>query len=159
MPKTASIVHVDVPVVVAYNQWTQFEMFPEFMYGVREVRQVDDSHLHWVMDAEGQHAELDTEIVEQRPNELISWRDAESGRVALLTFAPEGAGTRITLMVDTEPAPGVPQRIRRAMFGVAGEQGGADLELFKRFIESRRPEAGARRGGVPPEKSGEVVDV
>ena len=128
------------------------------MYGIREVRQVDDTHLHWVMDAERQHAELDTEIIEQRPNELISWRDAESGRVALLTFAAEGAGTRITLMVDTEPVPGGAQRIWHAMFGVAGAQDGADLELFKKFIESRSHETGDRRGVVASEKSGEGVD-
>ena len=38
---------VDVPVRIAYNQWTQFETFPHFMEGVEEVRQLDDKHLHW----------------------------------------------------------------------------------------------------------------
>ena len=41
-------IEVDVPVSTAYNQWTQFEEFPSFMSGVREVVQVDDSTLHWV---------------------------------------------------------------------------------------------------------------
>ena len=40
-------IDVDVPVRTAYNQWTQFEEFPKFMEGVREVRQVDDRRLHW----------------------------------------------------------------------------------------------------------------
>jgi len=29
----------------ASNQWTQFEGFPEFMEGVKEVKQLDDRHL------------------------------------------------------------------------------------------------------------------
>ena len=38
-------VTVDVPVNLAYNQWTQFEEFPEFMAGVVSVEQVTDSRL------------------------------------------------------------------------------------------------------------------
>ena len=40
-------IDVDVPVRVAYDQWTQFESFPQFMDGIEEVRQFDDTHLHW----------------------------------------------------------------------------------------------------------------
>jgi uncharacterized membrane protein len=38
---------VEVPVQMAYNQWTQFEDFPRFMDGVESVRQLDDTRLHW----------------------------------------------------------------------------------------------------------------
>ena len=41
-------VDVAVPVHTAYNQWTQFEDFPYFMGGVKEVHQHDDQRLHWV---------------------------------------------------------------------------------------------------------------
>ena len=40
-------IDVEVPVETAYNQWTQFEEFPRFMEGVEEVRQLDDTTLHW----------------------------------------------------------------------------------------------------------------
>ena len=40
-------IELDVPVRTAYNQWTQFEEFPRFMASVQEVRQLDDTHLHW----------------------------------------------------------------------------------------------------------------
>ena len=53
MASIIKTVEVDVPVRVAYDQWTQFETFPEFMEGVDEVRQIDDTHLHWVADVAG----------------------------------------------------------------------------------------------------------
>src|SRR3954469_19026627 len=40
-------IDVEVPVRVAYNQWTQFEDFPQFMDGVEEVRQITDESLEW----------------------------------------------------------------------------------------------------------------
>jgi uncharacterized membrane protein len=46
-------VEVDVPVSVAYNQWTQFEDFPQFMDGVSSVRQLDDTHLAWTAEIGG----------------------------------------------------------------------------------------------------------
>ena len=33
-------IEVDAPLSTVYNQWTQFEEFPQFMDGVEEVRQV-----------------------------------------------------------------------------------------------------------------------
>lgn len=39
-------VEVDLPVRVAYDQWTQIEEFPQFMEGVETVQELDDSHLN-----------------------------------------------------------------------------------------------------------------
>jgi uncharacterized membrane protein len=39
-------IEVQVPVSTAYNQWTQFESFPQFMDGIERVEQKDDTHLH-----------------------------------------------------------------------------------------------------------------
>ncbi len=60
---------LNVPVQVAYNQWTQFEEFPQFMDGVNRVEQLDDAHLHWVVSHGGKEYEFDTEISEQRSDE------------------------------------------------------------------------------------------
>jgi hypothetical protein len=46
-------IEVEVPVQTAYNQWTQFEEFPQFMEGVEQIRQIDDTHLHWVAEFGG----------------------------------------------------------------------------------------------------------
>ena len=78
-------IKVNVPVRTAYNQWTQFEQFPQFMEGVEEVRQLDDTHLHWKADIGGQEREWDAEITEQVPDQRISWRstsgEANAGTV------------------------------------------------------------------------------
>ena len=57
-------IEVHVPVSIAYNQWTQFEDFPRFMEGIKEVRQFDDTHLHWRAEVGGKEKEWDAEITE-----------------------------------------------------------------------------------------------
>src|SRR5438067_7606096 len=66
--KMASVeksVEVDVPVNTAYNQWTQFEEFPQFMEGVKEVKQLDDAHLHWRVEIGGKEEQWEAEITSQ----------------------------------------------------------------------------------------------
>ncbi len=58
-------IEVKVPVHTAYNQWTQFEDFPQFMEGVEDVRQIDNTHLHWRARFGGKVEEWDAEIDDQ----------------------------------------------------------------------------------------------
>src|SRR5512141_667702 len=104
MSKITDHVDVDVTVSVAYNQWTQFESFPEFMEGVERVVQLDAKTLDWTARIAGKTKHWRAEIVEQEPDRLIAWRSVEGapndGRV---TF--EAGGTeacRITLELDVE---------------------------------------------------------
>ena len=66
-------IEVSVPVRTAYNQWTQFEEFPRFMEGVKEVKQLDDKRLHWKAEIAGQEKEWIAEITEQTPDQRIAW--------------------------------------------------------------------------------------
>ncbi|GAC1353518.1 MAG: hypothetical protein NVSMB43_27360 [Pseudarthrobacter sp.] len=59
-------VEVEVSLQTAYNQWTQFEEFPQFMEGIEEVRQIDATHLHWVAEVAGRRHEWDAEVTEQK---------------------------------------------------------------------------------------------
>jgi hypothetical protein len=74
IPEITESIDVNVPVQVAYNQWTQFEESPKFMEGVKEVRQIDDTHLHWRAEIAGRGYEWDAEITEQRPDERVAWK-------------------------------------------------------------------------------------
>ena len=43
MSQVEESIEVGVPVHTAYNQWTQFESFPEFMNGVERIEQRTDT--------------------------------------------------------------------------------------------------------------------
>jgi uncharacterized membrane protein len=148
MARVEHSVDVDVSVQTAYNQWTQFESFPEFMEAVKEVRQVDDTHLHWVADVAGKHEEWDAEITEQIPDERIAWRSINGApNAGVVTFHRLGSDkTRIMLQIETEPQR-ISEKVGEAL-GFLQRQVKEDLERFKKFVESRGTETGAWRGEV-----------
>ena len=139
---------VDLPVSTVYNQWTQFEDFPEFMEGVEAVTQLDDQRLHWVAEIAGTRREWDAEIIDQTPDRRIAWQAIEGkGNAGAVTFQPEGAQqTRIELQVDYETE-GLKEKAGDAL-GVIDRRVEGDLERFKTFIESRGAETGAWRGNI-----------
>lgn len=142
-------IDVGVPVHAAYNQWTQFESFPHFMEGVREVRQIDDTHLHWRAEIAGRDTQWDAVITEQIPDERIAWTNTSGARNAgVVTFHKiDPQTTRIMLQLDYEPE-GAVENIGSAL-GLVSRRVAGDLERFKEFIESRGRETGAWRGEVP----------
>jgi len=88
MSSIETSIEVDVPVRTAYNQWTQFEEFPRFMEGVREVKQLDDRHLRWCAEIGGKEKVWEAEISEQIPDDRVAWHStsgAANAGVAVLT--------------------------------------------------------------------------
>ncbi len=141
-------VEVDVPVRTAYNQWTQFEEFPQFMEGVQEVRQLDDTHVRWTAQVAGDTKEWTAEITEQIPDERVAWR-SESGaeNAGVVTFHRIAEGRcRVTVQIDAEPE-GVVERAGDAL-GFLKRRVRGDLERFKAFVEGPGGETGAWRGEV-----------
>ncbi len=141
---------VEVPVRTAYDQWTQFETFPQFMEGVEEVRQLDDRHLHWKADIGGVTREWDAEIVDQTPDERVTWRATDGTKNdGTVSFAAESpTATRITLRLEYEPH-GVVEKAGDAL-NIVERRVDGDLGRFKSFIESRGTETGGWRGAVSP---------
>jgi uncharacterized membrane protein len=70
-------VDVDAPISAVYDQWTQFESFPQFMGGVDQITQSDDTHTHWVTSIGGVSREFDTEVTEQHPDERVAWKSTD----------------------------------------------------------------------------------
>jgi uncharacterized membrane protein len=144
-------IDVEVPVSTAYNQWTQFESFPQFMEGVDEIRQSGDRDLHWKASFGGSTHEWDAEITEQLPDERVAWRNVDGkDNAGVVTFHKLAEDrTRIMVQMDWVPE-GIKEKIGDAV-GVADRRVRGDLENFKKFIESRGGETGAWRGEVPRE--------
>ncbi len=141
-------IEVNLPVRTAYNQWTQFEEFPRFMEGVKEVTQLDDTHLHWKAAIAGQEKEWDAEITEQAPDQRIAWTSrggALNGGVVTFHRLSE-ATSKVMLQLEYDPQ-GVVENVGDAL-GVVSLRVQGDLERFKEFIETRGRETGAWRGQV-----------
>lgn len=147
MTQLSQSIEVNVPLKAVYNQWTQFEDFPRFMEGVREVRQTDPAHLHWRATRHGRELEWDSEITEQVPDQLIAWRDiggpGNAGRINFLTLKEDTTRIELTMEVAM-PSEGKTandeQIISRRL-----EQ---DLIRFKQMLETTGQESGAWRGEI-----------
>ena len=153
MAKIEKDIVVDVPVNVAYNQWTQFESFPEFMEGVKEVVQLDEKRLRWCADVKGKDQEWEAEITDQVPDRHIAWRSVTgTPNAGSVTFLPSGEDkTKVSLELMYEPRDAA-EKVGDAL-GFLERQVDADLKRFKEFIEERGAPTGAWRGEV---RSGQV---
>ncbi len=170
MASVQESVDVDVPIRVAYDQWTQFESFPQFMGGVERITQLDDTHTHWVTKIGGVEREFDAEITEQHPEERIAWTSTtgEAKHAGVVTFHRlDDAKTRVMIQIDWEPEgarregrrggrhrrpPG--EGRRQALQGVHREPGHRDRRLARgrRAPELRKDPHDRRR--PPPHGAG-----
>lgn len=148
MEHVEATVEVAVPVRTAYNQWTQFESFPQFMSGVESVTQLTDATNHWVTKVSGVQREFDTEIVDQEPDDRIAWRSTDGkSHAGIIRFTPLDAN-HTKVKVHFEWAPETAAEKAGAALQIDEMQVKADLRKFKEFIESRGTETGAWRGEV-----------
>jgi len=153
MSKVEESIELEVPVQTAYNQWTQFEEFPQFMEHVDEVKQLDDEHLHWKVTIAGKTEEFDAEVTEQVPDTRIAWKST-SGRenAGAVDFHPLGDDrSQIVVALDAETE-GMMEKAADAS-GMAARQLRGDLKRFKELIEQRGSETGAWRGSVERDAS------
>jgi len=149
MAQIIETVDVDVPVRVAYDQWTQFESFPDFLEEVVSITQVDDTRNHWVVEVGGVRREFDTEIAEQHPDDRVAWRSVggETAHAGVVSFHRlSDDSSRVTVQIDWKPE-GLAEMVG-SMAGLASHAVRKDLDNFKDFIENRRTATGAWRGDV-----------
>jgi uncharacterized membrane protein len=149
MAKIIADIDVDVPVRVAYDQWTQFEDFPHFLHFVESITQLDDTHTHWRVNIGGAEREFDAVITEQHPDERVAWNSVggDENHAGVVTFHKlNDTTTRVTVQLDWEPT-GLLEKAG-ATLGIDDHAVKKDLKNFKEFIEARGIETGAWRGEV-----------
>ena len=141
-------IDIDLPVRTVYDQWTQFEDFPLFMKHVVDVRQLDDTHLHWKARISGVSREWKAEITEQTPDQRIAWTSLDGTQNAgVVTFhALSDDTTRVVLQLEVDPS-GFLEHVAD-WGGYVSDRTKKDLDQFKDFIENRGRATGAWRGSV-----------
>ena len=141
-------IDIDVPVSVAYNQWTQFESFPMFMDGVERVEQKSDTELHWVAEVAGTKREWNAQITEQHPDHRVAWKAVDqNGPDGVVTFHKlDDSRTRVMVQMDYEPE-GIKESVG-SVVGADDRRVKKDLESFKELIETSGHETGAWRGNI-----------
>ena len=152
MAEMEKSVEVNAPVREVYNQWTQFEEFPNFMEGVLEVRQIDAKRLIWRADIAGTSQEWEAEIVDQTPDQRIAWRSvdgAENAGAVLFQPLPDGR-TQVTMRMRYNPE-GLKEHVGDAL-GFVGRRVQGDLDRFAAFMEERQRATGAWRGEIHGQK-------
>jgi len=148
-------VDVAVDVETAYNQFTQFEDWPQFMHRVTNVSQDEDDTISFTTKIWGKSKQYTAKIVTQRPEERIMWKVSQgithAGVVTFHELAPRL--TRIEVTLDVKPG----SLIEKAARGMRHVKRAvrADLHRYKAFIEMQELETGAWRGVI---EKGEVVE-
>lgn len=139
---------VEVPVRVAYDQWTQFEDFPKFMEGVERVEQLDDKRLRWNASVAGQKKEWLAEIVDQTPDQRIAWKSTDGAENAgAVMFRPVSPNeTEVTLRLDADPDG--PVETAGDALGFLKRRVHGDLERFKEHVERHGGTGKAWRGEI-----------
>jgi uncharacterized membrane protein len=128
-------VDVAVPIKTAYNQWTRFEDWPEFMHRLESAEQIDDATVAFQAKVWGIKKRFEAEILEQRPDERIEW-DVTQGyaHTGVATFHELGDRlTRIEVTLDVEPDNLVDKASRGMRFVKRAVRG--DLHRFKAHVE------------------------
>jgi uncharacterized membrane protein len=136
---------VDRPPTETYQYWRNFENLPGFMRHLESVILEDDRHSHWIVKAPANTTmEWDAEIIEDHPNERISWRSTDNAQVdnagsVHFTPAQDGRQTKVTVMLTYDPPGGALGVALSKIFGEnPDEQVAEDLVRFKEAVEQRR---------------------
>jgi len=137
MSRFRETIEVGVPVRAAYEQLTEFESYPEFMTGVKQVTQLSDTETHWVMDVDGRDREFNAQLTECRTDQRVAWQSSAGPLLfEVLTLRRMGtdrcqviaeleADARAMMPSDTHAQEAMSRRLK------------ADLARFKNYVEQQ----------------------
>ncbi len=128
---------------VVFQFWRQLENLPRFMLHLQSVTVTGDGRSHWITSAPaGQRLEWDAEIIDERPNERLSWRSLEGSDVrhqgaVIFRDAPADRGTEVEVDLHYDaPAGKVGAPWRSSSVKEPAQQTADDLRRFKQVMET-----------------------
>ena len=130
-------IEVNVPVYVAYGQWTRFAEFPRFMEGVKEVKQLDAKRLHWKAEIAGRDTEWDAEITEQLADQRLALTIRDVAIKGMVATFHELSNDRSTVRLHVEYNPQGAVEPGGDALGAVTLRVQGDLERFKGLVERR----------------------
>ena len=141
-------IDVAVPVSVAYDHWTRFEDWPDFMHRVESAEQVDDATVSFQAKIWGISKRFEADILEQHPDERIEWNVTEGyAHTGVVTFHPLAESlTRVEVTLDVQPSNLIDKASRGMRFVKRAVRG--DLHRFKAYVELDHDEKDGWRGTI-----------
>jgi uncharacterized membrane protein len=147
-------VTIDRPREEIYAFWRHLPNLVGIMENLERIDLIDDRRSHWVVKAPGgRTVEWDSEIVDDEPGQLLSWRSVEgseirtSGRVEFLE-APPGRGTYVRATIAYDPPGGViGEWIAKLLQREPNVQARRDLRRLKQFLETGEVTSSASPSG------------
>lgn len=141
--KVEEAITVNAPVAEVYRFWRNLSRLPEFMSHLREVKELDSTHSRWTARGPlGMSVQWEAEIIEDRPNQVISWRslpgsDVDTAGSVHFRMAPAGRGTEVRVSLKYDPPAGKLGTAIAKLFGEGPEcQVRDDLRRFKELMEA-----------------------
>lgn len=144
-----------------YAFWRDFENLPRFMEHLESVHDLGGGRSHWrATGIAGNDREWDAELVEDRPNERISWRTVKSvdnddvrhaGTVSFLSVGDSATEVQVDLEYDA-PGGALGATIAKLFGEEPGQQIEKDLERFKHILETGDVER-------PYQRSADIADI
>lgn len=128
-------IDVGVPISVAYDQWTRFTDFPDFMKRVQKVEQDSDEQVSWTAKIFLSERTWKSTIVEQVPDERIIWRSEGAkgfvdGVVTFHELTPDL--TRILVVLEYNPR-GLFEKTAN-LWRAQGRRARLELKHFRRYV-------------------------
>ena len=149
---------VERPVADAYAFWRALENAPRFMAGVESVENRGGNRSLWIARGPlGDRWQWESEILEDRPDELLVWRSLPGSEVShqgAVRFAP-GPGkdtTEVRVAIELRPPGGaVGRAIARLGKRLPELKVEEDLRRFRQVLEAGETPVGGRPRGPEDE--------
>lgn len=136
-------VTINQPAEQVYATWRDLDRLPAFIPALESVTRLDDRRSHWVVNGPGgRQFEWDAEVVNDVPNQLVSWQTTAGADVVsegTVAFTRARGGRETTVQVQMQYQPPVAKASAIAAW-LAGKEPGQlvrdALRRFKSFMEA-----------------------